>query len=323
MRVAQVPSDAGSNGAQENNLCEFLRFSFRRASNSAGAALEIPLDALDPEKPDEVWYVHGPVDESFSDGIHWVTGRDHIAAYLRREIDVSAKLATQTHQAYRQLLNAFRALPDYRIARTWNFIPSINASPNGVENYWHFNTGRAQAYDDLRIKSAELPAATAIGGEKNSALTIIVIASRFALEPVENPRQTSAYRYPRDYGPDSPAFARGMKLYADERQSLIVSGTSSIVGHRSIHGGDVVSQCRESVKNILALVERSHNGASESPLALASNGYYRAYVRHAEDAAAVSSVLHECLGCQGGLTVLQGDICRRELLVEVEGYCPI
>ncbi len=323
MLIAQVPPGDGSQEALENNLSEFLRFRFRRTQGSVGQAFEIPLDSLNPEKFDEVWYVKGAVDASFSNGIRWVKSRDHVAAYLRREINGSAEISTQTHQAYAQLLCAFSSLTDFRIARTWNFVPGINANPNDVENYWQFNTGRARAYRDLPINEDELPAATAIGGAENTALTIIAIASRIDFETVENPRQTSAYRYPREYGPDRPAFARGVKLYAGNHQSLIVSGTSSIVGHKSVHGGDVISQCQESTKNILSLIKQSQEDATESPLVCARNGYYRAYVRHAEDAAAVSSVLQDTLGCQRGLTVLQGDICRRELLVEVEGYCQI
>jgi chorismate lyase/3-hydroxybenzoate synthase len=45
----------------------------------------------------------------------------------------------------------------------------------------------------------------------------------------------------------------------------------------------------------------------------------KAYVRREADAPHVAAMLHARLPSLGGLVLLGGDICRRELLVEVDG----
>ena len=64
--------------------------------------------------------------------------------------------------------------------------------------------------------------------------------------PVENPRQVSAYRYPPTYGPRvADLLARGAgRTSAAATIALFISGTASIVGHETVHQGDVRAQTR-------------------------------------------------------------------------------
>jgi hypothetical protein len=57
----------------------------------------------------------------------------------------------------------------------------------------------------------------------------------------------SAYDYPRQYGPAAPSFSRAA-LTPDPL--LLISGTASIVGHASVHLGDVTAQLEETLANL-------------------------------------------------------------------------
>jgi chorismate lyase/3-hydroxybenzoate synthase len=129
---------------------------------------------------------------------------------------------------------------------------------------------------------------------------------------VENPRQVSAWHYPRQYGRTPPSFARAMTLPA--RDALAISGTAAIVGHASAHEGDLDAQLGETLTNLEALLATAGMAAgfdTRSPL--------KAYVRHSADAPQVRDFLHRRLP---GVPVLllHGDICRGELLVEIDGW---
>ena len=78
-------------------------------------------------------------------------------------------------------------------------------------------------------------AATAIGlPSPPDQLHVHWLATKQPGIAIENPRQVSAFAYPRDYGPVAPGFSRAMLLPGDT-PLLLISGTASIVGHASQH----------------------------------------------------------------------------------------
>jgi enamine deaminase RidA (YjgF/YER057c/UK114 family) len=141
---------------------------------------------------------------------------------------------------------------------------------------------------------------------------------------VENPRQVSAYHYPPQYGSHRPAFSRAALLTQGDRRTLFISGTASIVGHESLHVGDCAAQTRETLANIAALLEEANRVAAGTHFdrgALA----YKAYVRRSADLPVVQRELTSVLGPDAQIVYLQADICRQDLLVEIEatGICPL
>ena len=107
-----------------------------------------------------------------------------------------------------------------------------------------------------RGATGNVPAACAIG-LVGGTLNIAFMAGTTPAVPVENPRQVSAYNYPADYGPRSPTFSRA-RAGLSEARILFISGTASIVGHQTVHPGDVVGQCRESMANIAAVLAEAN-----------------------------------------------------------------
>jgi chorismate lyase / 3-hydroxybenzoate synthase len=159
-----------------------------------------------------------------------------------------------------------------------------------------------------------VPAACALGTE-HGPLTIAFMAGRTPPTPVENPRQISAYDYPIDHGPRSPTFSRAVLAHLPGQEMMFVSGTASIVGHETVHVGDVAGQARETVANIAALLAAANDKCRSAPFAL-GDLRLRAYLRHAEDHARVAPILNELLGTP--VVYVRADICRPDLLVEIE-----
>lgn len=255
---------------------------------------------------------------------------------VREEIDATdadrdggTPLERATCDAYRALFDVLDTLGIAHPLRIWNTVPAINAQQFGIERYRQFNIGRQRAFDACRrALTGGVPAACALGsivpvaGDMPPAapLAIHFIASRTPADPVENPRQISAYHYPAEYGPRAPTFARAAAWSdGDAPPLLFVSGTASIVGHRTVHLGDVVAQTRETIANLAAVLEQAAR-QGHGPFTLADLRY-RVYVRDAADAAALAAIeraLRDAAGPDVRPLFVHADVCRDDLLVEIE-----
>ena len=137
--------------------------------------------------------------------------------------------------------------------------------------------------------------------------------------PDGGPWPPAAWRYPREHGPVSPGFSRGAVLDADtDTPRLLASGTASIVGHVSRHAGDVAAQLRESFENLQALLEAGErrSGRRFDP---ADCEAMRVYLRRDTDLDLARRAFAASGIPPGRISWLHGDVCRRELDVELEG----
>lgn len=205
------------------------------------------------------------------------------------------------------------------LIRVWNYFPEINAVKNGMERYRSFSIGRHEAFVRYQKKFEDSPAACALGSH-GGTLTIYFLASRTPGVQIENPRQISAYSYPKQYGPRSPTFSRATLAFQDADRTLFISGTASIVGHETMHPTSVVLQTRETLMNIRAVIGQAILKGLPS-VDFANGLALKVYVRHAEDFAEVVDIIQEEFGTLSELMVLQADICRADLLVEIEAVC--
>ena len=261
----------------------------------------------------EVWQVNGHVTASSNGYFRIRQGTEY--AYLQAciKLDDRRQMRKLAFALYTELMDLVDELEMSRFVRIWNYIPEITVGEGDDETYRQFCWGRADALQD-RV----LPAATGIGARDGwlrvGALctTTEASAENIQITHLENPRQLSAYRYPRDYGPRSPSFARATLVQAPEHGTglLLLSGTASIVNHESQHAGDLNRQSEETARNInalLATLERPY-----SPLAV------RYYLR---DATRLQNAL-DCFKADFPSWPLpafySADICRAELDLEIE-----
>ena len=283
----------------------------------------LPVPVLEPSQPCiDAWIASGPLRSGRQGAVRW----RHDGHWLYGALDIAdaeADLAEVTRLAYRDVFDTLKATGFAHLQRVWNYLPRINNANDGLERYRRFNIGRQQAFIDTDHNAFEgAPAACALGTGAGS-LRLRFLAGVQAPVPVENPRQVSAYRYPQSYGPRSPSFSRAAVANAGAgRVALFVSGTASIVGHSTQHAGDVQAQTRETLTNLRTVIAAAQ-AHSSAPLSLPEL-VCCVYVRHAEDRAAVQAVLDADWGCDSlaarQAVYLQADICRADLLVEVEGH---
>jgi chorismate lyase/3-hydroxybenzoate synthase len=130
---------------------------------------------------------------------------------------------------------------------------------------------------------------------------------------VENPRQTPSYRYSKRYGDRPPCFARATQLGS----RLFIGGTASILGEESRHDDNLEAQMAETCRNLAALIDAAAGDARPRPLAALRS--LRAHVRDQRDGPAVQDALDRLTPQLADLEIVQAPLCRRELLVEIEG----
>jgi enamine deaminase RidA (YjgF/YER057c/UK114 family) len=142
------------------------------------------------------------------------------------------------------------------------------------------------------------------------------LAGNGRVTPIENPLQVSAYRYPTQYGPRSPSFSRAVIHESATGRQFLISGTSSILGHETIAPHDPLTQTRITLDNLEALLQ-----AANYPrlAALGQKASWCVYLRNPSDLDTVRPLIDARLPRDAEVIYLEGDICRRDLVIEIEG----
>lgn len=213
----------------------------------------------------------------------------------------------------------FAATQGRRLYRIWNYVPQINAHDHGLENYRRFCRGRSLAFEDHfgHAFQRELPAASAVGAV-HGPLAVAFLAGDAEPRHFENPRQVPAFEYPPEYGPRPPSFSRATRFDAGGRREVFISGTAAIRGHATVAPNDLAAQLSCTRDNLTIVAETAGAG----PGVGAADGWQRTfkiYVRHLVDFPLVREDLERhLLEPDDTVTYLQADLCRADLLVEIE-----
>ena len=105
----------------------------------------------------------------------------------------------------------------------------------------------------------------------------------------------------------------------DEWRQLYISGTASIVGHETKHLDDVAAQLDETLVNLDAIIEQANERYELGCKGVSDLQLIRVYVRDPENHELVTRLLEERFGSELRYQLVQGDICRTDLLLEIEG----
>jgi len=179
-----------------------------------------------------------------------------------------------------------------------------------------FNAGRFTAFSEaFRITDGDhhkVPTASAVG-VGGTTLSLYILAAEQRGLPVENPRQTPSYRYSSRYGLRPPCFARATRLDT----MLFIGGTASIIGEDSHHVSDIDGQIDETLSNLRALVASATGGPEAAAMQRIRN--LRVHVTNRADAQLVQQAIDRVVADDTDIGFVEANLCRRELLVEIEG----
>jgi chorismate lyase / 3-hydroxybenzoate synthase len=225
-------------------------------------------------------------------------------------------IGTTTHEAYRRLLDYVQGSGYPYVLRIWSYFSRINEGEGNAERYRQFCVGRQLALERAWFEAD--PAATVIGiPDRSNKLRLLWLASKTPGKMLDNPRQMLPRNYPPEYGPEPPRFSRAALWQSPRGKVMFISGTASVVGHSSRHPGRLDNQLAETRRNLESLLEVG-NAAAGTDSSYGPGTVLRAYVREEEHYFATENFLREAF--PGAVfSVLQGEVCRRELLCEIEG----
>lgn len=309
------PSDhPSSRDPGSDERCEF-GLSVRPGAH-ADALLQIPLaDARAETSPGLDW-LGGDFDTE-----SWSAAADQLRWLVFNAADsATADAAPVAERLYRELIETLDDSAFSYPLRLWNFLPGINRGDGDDERYRRFCVGRGRALEAAGLADARMCAATAIGGDV-PRMQLMALIGRAPGISIENPRQVSSWHYPRRYGPRQPAFARATAVPLDaERWGLLVSGTASVVGHATAHPLDTMAQVDEAARNLEALLAHAAGALGRSALErFDQHSLARVYVRRSDDWPAVERRLR-ARWPELALCGLRGDVCRSDLMVEIEAW---
>ncbi len=225
-----------------------------------------------------------------------------------RSADLSAPKITQAQATFESLEKALgeAGMNLTHVARTSFLLDDI------LSWYGPFNTVRTDFFRQRQVFNGLMPASTGVGSRNPAGAAVVVGA--WAVQgadgsapgrEVPSPLQCPA----PDYG---SSFSRAVQLAAPGGRRLLLSGTASIAPDgRSAHFGDPDRQVALSLEVVEAIL-------ASRGLGFADVTRMTAYCKRLEDAAVFETWI-----ARHGLDFLprlatQADICRDELLFEVE-----
>ncbi len=233
-----------------------------------------------------------------------------------------------SENAFSTLNKLFQKLsfPINSIVRQWNYLEDIVGFEDEDQKYQEFNNVRSEFYGNS-FEKAGYPAATGIGMNRGGLIIEFVAVKSDELEtsPVDNPEQISAHSYSEDVlvGEEcilktTPKFERARFFELFNKKLIFISGTASITGEETVGVGDPVKQTEITINNIQRLYsDKILQNISDEKLQ-SRYGHARVYVKYRKDYPAIKEVFESHFGNQPVVYII-ADICRNDLLVEIEG----
>lgn len=218
--------------------------------------------------------------------------------------------------------------------RTWFYQGHIVAAEGETQRYKELNRARNDLFLNREFitqflpqhhRGIAFPASTGIGADDYdlvaSCQAIRSERSGLIIVPLENPMQVSAFDYGTIYSPKSPKFSRAMAVVDGTDAKVYISGTASITDSESRFENDPERQTHQTLDNIAALVmpdNLDRHGAKGFGATLEHLAVARVYVKNQADFSIIRAV---CERRMPGTPVIYtfADVCRPELLVEIEG----
>ncbi|MEM7401501.1 MAG: hypothetical protein AAF304_06085 [Pseudomonadota bacterium] len=292
-------------------------------TNSPGClSIQTELELLGANLFAQYWFTDQQVEHGAYKNIQYAYTTQMLFGFIELECNKQNNIQNITNSAYSEVYQCLQKTNCKHLLRTWNFFPQITVADihqpeqNRYETFCH---GRLQAMQKNDITNCVYPAATVIGNHENK-FQVYFLAADAPGTAVENPRQTSAYNYPVNDHDTQPLFSRGLIKSWGQRTHFYVSGTASIVGHETLHVDDVCAQLNEAINNVETLVAHANDKYHTQLNAQDDLLYMKVYIRNREDLELIKQVLAARLSNTTPRALLLGDMCREDLLVEIEAF---
>jgi enamine deaminase RidA (YjgF/YER057c/UK114 family) len=190
------------------------------------------------------------------------------------------------------------------VVRTWFYNDRI------LDWYDAFNHVRTEFF--RRHGITRMPASTGVGAANPSgsalvakALAVLPKSDAATIRPVESPLQCDAFAY-------GSAFSRAMEVATTVARTIYVSGTASIApGGKTIYAGSTLRQIDTTMEVVDALLANAGMTLADTTRAIA-------YFRHAADMHLWDEYRRARRLPEIPVIVTQCDICRDDLLFEIE-----
>lgn len=241
----------------------------------------------------------------------WVAAeRDRGATVVSVSVPSLSCVGEQLSQlAFRAFSEALTAL-DAPASRVWAFLPLITAhDSHGLDRYMRMNIGRTQAYAAAQWPLPCMPAGTCVG-HAGDMLVVHALALPDSVRPIENPQQRPAWQYSAQFGPSAPPFTRAVL----SQHLLMASGTAAVVGEEVVHPHDVRAQWQQTISHLTTLRATAQ-----------ARGQWRSMQIYVRDRCDLSTILRLAQQefSDGLERVVHAPLCRKTLLVEVEGVADV
>jgi len=275
--------------------------------------ISIGLNELGEAQTHEVWALTGAeIRHGLSGRCQWSKSDEVMAGAVWLDEADCQDLVPAIEQAYQELLDLMGEMGYSHPYRFWNYIADINKGDADEECYKKFCGGRLNAFSAKGVVSGQFPAASALGHHRQGAV-IYFFAGRKPANHHQNAMQLNAYEYPPQYGASSPSFARATSIQYGEQPYCFLSGTASIVGHLTTCADSLQGQLNTTIDNIRHLL--GQDGVQALNLQT-----MKVYLRYADDYEQAQQLLELSFPCVPKLFA-HADICRKDLLVEIECFC--
>lgn len=213
------------------------------------------------------------------------------------------------------------------IVRQWNYLENITGEELfSKQRYQEFNDVRSNIYGNSFICNG-YPSATGIGTQFGGIQIEIdaLSNSNDYSHRIDNPNQRAAYEYSSkvlvgDKGKTTPKFERARSVSLQSDGWIYISGTAAIRGEETIEA-NAGKQAELTLDNIRILLSNS----TLKEYGIIGNvelKSLRVYIKHSIDISLVKQCIESSYPSLEVIYV-NADICRENLLVEMEGYAMV
>ena len=205
--------------------------------------------------------------------------------------------------------------PVNSIIRQWNYIEQITAFDGTDQHYQSFNNARSEFYNKADWSNG-YPAATGIGANLGGILVdldaaVFSVPDAYAT-PIDNKLQVAAHAYSENVleaakeKKTTPKFERAKSMTFSDRELVYISGTAAIRGEESLTGVGLERQLQITMENIAELIGN------------AKLNMLRVYLKEMTDFEEAEKLMNG-YNLNIPISYMWADVCRDELLIEIEG----